>query len=157
MITARRACAAARTLIQKFEGLRLESYNDGGGVWTIGWGHTRDVRRGQTITRADAERFFEEDLSAAEEAVARLTAPVSLNDHQFGALVSFVFNLGENRLRTSTLLKCVQAGDFKSAQAEFMRWVYTTVRDASGRTVKVAFQGLVNRRKAEADLWATPC
>lgn len=153
----RETCAAARALIQKFEGLRLDAYDDGAGVWTIGWGHTRNVRRGQTITRAQAEILFEEDVKIAAEAVARLTAPIILNDHQFGALVSFVFNLGESKLKNSTLLKCVQAGDFCGAHAEFSRWVYATVRDASGRPVKVVFKGLVNRRAAEADLWSTPC
>jgi len=88
---------AGLKLIEEFEGLRLTAYNDGGGVWTIGYGHTKGVKRGQTISRDQAEQFLREDVSDAEAAVNRLALKLSAN--QFSALVSFTFNLGAGGLQ----------------------------------------------------------
>jgi lysozyme len=135
-------------LIKQWEGLRTTAYRDTGGVLTIGYGHTSDatypVKLGMVVTEAKAEEMLRYDLSEAEETVERLVK-VPLNDNQFATLVSFVFNLGEPQFSTSTLLKKLNAGDYGAVPAELARWVHD-----NGKKI----DGLVNRRAAEAGLWA---
>ena len=88
---------AGLQLIESFEGLRLNAYQDSVGVWTIGYGHTKDVEKGQTITEPEAVAFLREDIADAEAAVNGEN--LTLNDNQFAALVSFTFNLGAGNLR----------------------------------------------------------
>ena len=135
---------AGRNAIKRFEACRLDAYRDAVGVWTIGWGSTRGVTPGLTITQAQAESRFEADLAPAETAVASLVR-VPLTDGQFAALVSFVFNCGAGTLRTSTLLRLLNGGDYARVPAELQRF-----RFAHGKPLK----GLALRRAAEAALWA---
>lgn len=130
-------------LIKGFEGLRLSAYQDSGGVWTIGYGHTRGVKPGDRITEAQAEAYLREDTGWAQQAVRDLVR-VPLSQGQFDALTSFTFNLGRGALEQSTLLRKLNAGDYAGAQAEFARWVHD-----DGRVL----QGLVRRRAAEAELF----
>lgn len=126
-------------LIKSFEGLRLEAYLDSVDVPTIGYGHTRGVKLGQTITQEQADALLEEDIHEFELAIQRLVH-VNLTQNQFDALVSFTFNLGIGSLKQSTLLKKLNAGDITGAANEFNRWVY-----AGGKKLT----GLVKRRSAE--------
>jgi GH24 family phage-related lysozyme (muramidase) len=87
---------AGLTLIESFEGLRLNSYQDSVGVWTIGYGHTMGVKPGQTITQQQAQAFLQQDLGVAEAAVNSHNLTFTAN--QFAALVSFTFNLGGGNL-----------------------------------------------------------
>ncbi len=135
---------AGRNAIKHFESCRLDAYRDAVGVWTIGWGSTRGVRPGLTITQEEADRRLEADLAPAETAVANLVR-VPLTDGQFAALVSFVFNCGGGTLRTSTLLRLLNGGDYAAVPAELRRF-----RFAHGKPLK----GLAVRRAAEAALWA---
>lgn len=130
-------------LLKQFEELRLTAYLDGGGVPTIGWGHTKGVTLGQTITIEKAEQFLSEDLHDAELAVWR-EVHYGLAPHQFDALVSLVFNIGVSAFRKSTLLKKLNASDIAGAANEFNRWVFD-----NGKKVK----GLVTRRKKEQQLF----
>lgn len=145
---ARRINAEGLKRIQQWEGLRLTAYKDGGGEWTVGYGHTSDakmgVRPGLTITKAVATELLVHDLAEAEDAVERLVK-VPLADNQFAALVSFVFNVGVSAFAKSTLLKKLNAGDYDAVPNQLARWVH----DNGKRE-----QGLVNRRAAEAGLWA---
>lgn len=133
-------------LIKSFESLRLVSYKDSAGIYTIGWGHTGGVKRGQRITRAEAETFLQDDLAEAETAVEDAVT-VDLSDNQFAALVSFTFNLGGPALRKSTLLRRLNEGDYNKAADEMLRW-----NRADGRVLA----GLTRRRKAERMLFLTP-
>jgi len=135
---------AGLALTKKFEGLRLSSYQDSGGVWTIGYGHTKGVGPGQAISEAEADRLLALDLAEAVQAVNRLVR-VSVTQNQFDALVDFTFNLGGHRLAESTLLRLVNEQKFDLAVREFPKWVY------AGSQV---LPGLVVRRKAEAELFA---
>lgn len=138
-----RPSPAAYDLIKQYEGLRLHAYQDSAGVWTIGWGHTGDVKRGQSITVHQAEALLALDIGIAAAAVNRhVEAPLSQN--MFDALVSFTFNLGEERLAQSTLLKKLNLRDYHAAANEFTKWTKATVK---GR--KVTLPGLVRRRAAE--------
>ncbi len=130
-------------LIKQWEGLRLQAYRDPVGIWTIGYGHTRDVQPGRTITEAEAERLLRADLAEAEAVVAG-SVTVPLSDHRFGALVSLVYNIGAGAFAGSTLLRRLNAGDYDAVPGELQRWVY-----AGGRKLT----GLVNRRAAESALW----
>lgn len=113
--------SAGRALIEKYEGLKLRSYQDGAGVWTIGYGHTHDVHIGQYETQAQADADLCKDIADAEAAVARLVMPVLLQC-EFDALVSFTYNEGQGRLASSTLLKELNTGYFDEAAAEFLKW-----------------------------------
>lgn len=133
--------------IKQHEGLVLTAYPDpatGGEPWTIGYGHTGGVRRGDRITEAQADAFLRSDIARFEAAVNRL-APTTTQG-QFDALVSFAFNLGEKALADSTLLRLHNAGDHAGAKAQFGRWV-----NAAGKQMP----GLVRRRAAEAALYAS--
>ena len=136
--------AAGLALVKAYEGLRLESYQDSGGVWTIGYGHTRSAGPGDIISAQRAERLLESDLMAAEQAVERLVK-VPLTDNQFSALVSFVFNLGERAFAKSTLLRKLNEGGYGLVPACLKSWIFD-----NGRVLP----GLVKRRAAEAALWS---
>jgi lysozyme len=138
-------------LIKQWEGLYLTAYHgaaDRPGLLTIGYGHTDAagppmVKAGMTITAQEAENILRNDLSGCEAAVERIVT-VALNDNQFAALVSFVFNVGEANFKSSTLLRKLNAEDYASVPAELMKWT-----KANGKRV----QGLANRRAAEGGLW----
>lgn len=134
-------------LIKQWEGLRLTAYPDPGSrdgtPWTIGYGHTKNVKKGQKITEAQAEQFLIEDLQTAITAVES-TIKVPLTDNKFGALVSLVHNIGVTAFKKSTLVKKLNAGDYSSVPAQLLRWV-----NNDGKKM----QGLVNRRNAEIGLW----
>jgi lysozyme len=127
--------------VREFEGCRLEAYQDAAGVWTIGYGHTRRVLRGDRISRYLADDYLRCDLAQTERQV--LALGVAETQGQLDALVSFAFNMGIGRLKASTLLKVISVGGSEAnIRAEFMRWVY-----ADGK--KLA--GLVRRRRWETD------
>ena len=118
---------ASEVLIEKlkeFEGFRRDAYRDAAGVLTIGYGHTgKDVREGDRLTTYGAEQLLLIDLQEHEAAVRRLH--VARTQGQFDALVSFVYNLGIERLKTSTLLQVIRkGGSHDQIQREFKRWVY---------------------------------
>lgn len=122
------------------EGLMLEAYEDAAGVWTIGYGHTKGVRPGDRISVWWAKELLKDDVEEVEQQVRELD--VARTEGQFDALVSFVFNLGIDRLKTSTLLKVIREGGSKNAiKREFKRWVH-----AGGKQLK----GLERRREWEA-------
>ena len=135
---------ASEVLIEKvkeFEGFRRDAYRDEAGVLTIGYGHTgKDVREGDRLTTYGAEQLLLIDLQEHEAAVRRLH--VARTQGQFDALVSFVYNLGIERLQGSTLLKVIRTGgSHDQIQREFKRWVY-----AGGKKL----HGLERRRAWEA-------
>jgi lysozyme len=133
-------------LTKSFEGLRLTAYQDCGGVWTIGYGHTGpDVHAGLTITEADADAWLRTDVSEAVTCVNR-AVNVPITQNQFDALVDFCFNCGRGSLLQSTLLRKLNIGDFTGAAEQFALWDH-----AGGDVV----QGLVRRRQAEAELFAS--
>jgi lysozyme len=133
-------------LITSFEKLRLHAYVDTGGVWTIGYGHTRGVREGDCITTMQATHFMIEDLANAEHDVTVLTIDIPLTQSMFDALVSLVFNIGYPNFAGSTLLKFLQTHQYMAAAGEFMRWRYDNKKE---------LMGLARRRAAEAVMFLT--
>lgn len=141
----RRINAEGLALIKRWEGLRLEAYQDVGGVWTIGYGSTGShVHAGLNITEAGAEALLLADLERFEAAVDRLVK-VPLSDNQFAACVSLAFNIGEGAFAKSTLLNVLNQGRYDDVPAQFMRW---------NKVGKKVVDGLTNRRAAECGLWA---
>ena len=97
------------------------------------------------ITLHEAERFLRQDVEFAEKEVNRHN--LDINQNQFDALVSFVFNLGVGNFARSTLLRKIKSNpDDPTIRKEFERWIY-----AGGKVLN----GLVRRRKEEADLYFT--
>lgn len=133
---------AGRLLIQEFEGLRLKAYQCSADRWTIGWGHTKGVKWGNTCSVEQALEWFDEDLKDAEAALQNVTVP--LNENEFAALISFIFNFGETKFKTSTLLRKLNAKDYTGAALEFKKW---------NRSAGKVEEGLIRRRRAEALLF----
>lgn len=136
-------------IIERFEGLRLEAYEDGAGVWTIGYGHTglaggmTRVKKGDVCTSAQADEWLEEDVALAERAI-NVLVKVPLNQNQYDALVSFTYNLGWAALESSTLLRLLNAGATRIAAAEFVKWDYVAGKPSPG---------VLKRRQAEQALF----
>lgn len=134
-------------LIKRFEGCKLRAYQDVVGVWTIGWGCTGDdIEEGLEISQEEADEMLEEDLIHFEDAITDLLEGTPVNENQFAALVCFAYNCGLENLKSSTLLKKVNAKNWKGAAAEFLKW------DHAGGLV---FAGLTRRRQAESALFLT--
>lgn len=133
-----------KQVIKDHEGLRLTAYKDGGGVWTIGYGHTgADVGEGLTIPLSEAERLLTRDLRTAEGHVNG-GVKIKLTQNQFDALVSLTYNIGGEAFKDSTLLRLLNAGDYEGAANQFPRW-----NKDNGKVVN----GLINRRREERELF----
>ena len=130
-------------LIKKYEGLRLEAYKCPAGVWTIGYGHTKGVYKGMSITKEEAEKLLQQDVSVFELQVINTVG--KLKACKIDALVSFAYNVGVAAFRGSTLCRKVKANsDDPAIRNEFMKWIY-----AGGKKL----QGLERRRKEEAEMY----
>lgn len=132
-------------LLTTFEDCKLTAYDDGGGVWTIGYGHTKGVSPGMSATQAEAENWLREDLEIFESYVED-AVQVDLNDNQFSALVCFCFNVGPGSegFGGSTLLKQLNAGDYQAAANQLPVW---------NKVEGSPWLGLTRRRLAERSLF----
>ena len=134
--------------IKSHEALRLKAYQDSKGVWTIGWGHTKGVKPGDVITRAQAEQFIRDDFAWVERtlnadlATGRDKPLVTQNE--FDALCSLVFNIGSQAYLDSTVRRKIKQGDKMAAARAFKMWVYSNHKFV---------QGLANRRADEVRLF----
>ena len=131
-------------LIKHFEGFEDTAYLCPANVWTIGYGRTRNVKEGDRITEAQAERDLLEELEEFKNQVLH-SEKVELTQNELDALTSWTYNLGVGNLKSSTLLKKLNAGSKDEVPAEMLRW-----NKASGKVLA----GLTKRREAEAELWA---
>ena len=135
--------------IAKLEGCKLTAYKCPAGVWTIGFGTTSGVKEGDQITLRKAGELLRRDTKEFLDCVRKEVGSIC-NENQLVALTSFAFNLGNEALKKSTLLKVIKENtqNFTTIRKEFTRWVY-----AGGKVIK----GLQTRRKEEADLFEKPC
>ena len=139
-------------LVREFEGFCPDAYRCPSGKLTVGFGHTKGVTHETQVSRDEAEELLREDLREAGEKVSMLIT-VPLNDNQFAALSSFVFNFGPLALLQSTLRKKLNQGEYDAVPEQLKRW--TKARHPhSGEMVDLP--GLIRRRAAEAELWSTP-
>jgi len=130
--------------LMDWEGVVLHKYQDAAGLWTIGCGHLITKDENFTIlTTVEAQDLLHKDLTRFEN-IINAAVKVPLNQNQFDALVIFTFNIGTGAFIQSTLLKKLNAGDYKSVPDQLMRWT-----KAGGKE----YLGLVTRRKNEIALW----
>lgn len=125
------------SLIKSFEGCRLDAYLCPSGVWTIGYGHTAGVKKGQTITQGQADSFLKADLEKYEKYV--LAAGLPLNQNQFDALVSFTYNCGNGNLKTL----------INNRTLEEIAKALLLYNKSNGKVLA----GLVRRRESERELF----
>ena len=130
-------------LIKKFEGCELEAYQCSAGVWTIGYGHTKGVAPGDSVSQEEAEQMLVDELHEYESYINEYVT-VALSQNQFDALVSWVYNLGPANLKASTMLKVLNSGEYEDVPAQMKRW-----NKAGGKIL----EGLIRRREAEACLY----
>jgi lysozyme len=136
--------AQAIELVKRFEQCRLRAYLCPAKVWTCGWGATgADVGRGTVWTQEDADDRLADDLRKFAIAVDHMVR-VRLTEGQRSALISLAFNVGSVALKESTLLRLLNAGDYRGAGEQFLRW-----NKGGGRVLG----GLVARRAAESELF----
>lgn len=134
--------------IKEFEGFRGKRYLCPANKPTIGYGHVivdseRATLWDADLTEEQATKLLMKDLVRFEDAVSAMVA-VPLTQGQFDALVSFAYNLGEAKLRSSTLLKLLNAGDYEGARKQINRWVYS-----NGKKL----DGLIRRRARETEMF----
>lgn len=129
--------------IKRAEGCKLTAYQDSVGVWTIGYGHTDGVKRGDRITQQQADDFLRSDLQRFEAIAAR--TPGVRTQGQFDAVTDFCYNCGPGNFQNSTLRRFITSGhkDWE-IQKEFLKWT-----KAGGKELG----GLVSRRVWEAARW----
>lgn len=133
-------------LLKSFEDLKLDSYRDIGGRWTIGWGSTDSAEPDQHITEVEADVLLRNDLQRVEGVLnAAITGPVLQN--QFDAFADFAYNLGTGAFAASTLLRLFNRGDIVGCSNQFPLWTHV-----GGKVIP----GLVRRRQAEQDLFLNP-
>ena len=138
-----------KELVKEFEGCKLKAYKCPAGIWTIGYGNTqyengKAVKEGDVITLERAEQLLEIILIKFIQQVLELVKS-NINQNQKDALTDFAYNCGVGNLKTSTLLKKVNADHKdKTIRAEFEKWTR-----ANGKVLN----GLVKRRNAEANLY----
>lgn len=132
--------AAGLLAIAGYEGYSELAYQPlPGDAWTIGFGHTEDVQPGDKVSPREALSLLKKDTRLAERTVERYVT-IDLEQYQFDALVSLVYNIGNHAFRQSTLLRCLNLKDFDCVHEQWMRWVYF-----KGKRQK----GLENRRAQE--------
>lgn len=139
-------------LTEKFEGCVLHAYQDAGGVWTIGWGTTRDVNNNPitastpNMTQEQADFLLQRDLGRAVKAVI-VSVKVALSYDQAAALTDFVYNLGVGNFEASTLLRKLNTGDYVGAADQILLW---------DRVRGQELAGLLRRRHAEQQEFLSP-
>ena len=125
--------------VKSFEGFKADAYLCPAGVWTVGYGTTENVESGDTVTEEQAESLLYNDLLEASDSINDLV-DVDLTQTQYDALCSFVYNIGREAFRNSTLLRLLNRGDYSGAAKQFPRW-----NKADGKVLA----GLSRRRDAE--------
>ena len=136
-------------LIQKFEGCKLNAYQDSIGIWTIGYGNItyengNKVKKGDKITQQRAEELFKYFADRfASNIDTKITKEVTQN--QFNAIVSLSYNIGLGNFSGSTLLKKINKdSNDKTIRNEFLKWRFAGEKE---------LKGLINRRKEESELY----
>lgn len=139
-------------MIKEWEGLRLKKYLCIAGYPTIGYGHVIAPCENLTvITEAEADALFDRDIVSYENGATALTKGTNINENQFAAVVSLMFNNGIDCVTNSQTGYLLRNGKFAEAAARFPMWCKYY---KNGRLLKS--QGLLNRRKDEVKLFNKP-
>ena len=129
------------------EGLKLTAYKCSAGIWTIGIGLTKNVKQGDVINNTQAQFFFDEDSIWVTKTI--LYTKLSINQNQFDALFSLIFNIGSNKFISSTLLRLLKDGA-KRKDIETAWSMWNKIRDNG--ELKIS-KSLSDRRKREIELF----
>lgn len=135
----------AAELVAKFEGFSATAYADGNNIATIGYGHTAGVKLHDVTTEAVALVWLSQDLDAADQCLNSHLKDVPMNQNQFDALCSFVFNIGCGNFSKSTCFRNLEAGQYAAAGAAMLMW---------NKIAGKVSAGLVRRREAELELFS---
>lgn len=145
-------------LIERWEGFYEHSYDDGEGVWTIGFGTTRwdlktPVKRGETITREEADAQLRKELQRVQDAIDT-SIYIPLTSNEYSALCSVFYNIGTGWCTgqghaQATFVKNLNSGRKDLVPAGILQFVH-------GANTGKAYTGLMNRRRDEVKLWLTP-
>lgn len=145
---------ALRTFVAAWESLRLRAYDDGGGVLTIGYGHTKGVQQGDVCTVEEAEAWLDEELGEAGQ-IVNDAVKVTLLQHQFDACASLTYNIGRGKAgvadgfavlkngQPSTLLRAINADQHGAAITQFLRWNKDNGQVLRGLLARRAGEGLI--------------
>ena len=137
-------------LIKAYEGLRMSAYYTPSDDWSVGYGHRGTARHGMSVTEGDAIRLLKDDVKPIEKVInENVRAPINQNEHD--AIVSLIFNIGEENFKRSTVLRKLNAGDKLGAAEAFEKWTKAKVNGEL-----VTLDGLVRRRAAEKSLFLMP-
>lgn len=136
--------------IKDLEGLSLKAYTCSAGWYTIGYGHTKGVKLTDKITLEQAEKLLLEDLKPIEQELSIVDALVHLNQNQYDALCSFIFNIGLGNFKSSTMRKLLLKKEFDLVPQQFLRW--NKITDPQTYK-KVPLKGLTIRRTKEKELF----
>lgn len=139
---------AGLAFVKSWEGFEPNAYRDIAGVWTIGYGHTEGFKDGRftessTVTECESQDLLREDISSRESAIMNAVS-VELQQNEFDALVSLVYNIGAGNFQRSTVLRRLNQGDRDGAADAFLWWNKARV---GGALCEV--RGLTRRRIAE--------
>ena len=135
------------SLIKKFEGCELEAYKCSAGVWTIGYGRTKNVKEGDTCTQEQADQWLHEELPVYGAYVSDAVF-IPLSQNEFDALVAWTYNLGPTNLNNSTMLKVLNDNKKEEVPHQMRKWNKARVNGE-----KVVLDGLERRRQAESLLF----
>lgn len=145
---------AGLDLIKDFEGVRFRVYADPIGLPTVGIGHLvlpeDNLHIGNVISMEQVDRFLQQDLRKAEDAISRYVT-VPLNENHYASLTALIFNIGETNFHRSSLLRYLNAGNYTAAADSFKSWSKARVK---GKLTELP--GLVKRRAAEKALFNLP-
>jgi lysozyme len=139
-------------LIKWFEKLRLTSYPDFG-VWSIGWGSRASANYPYSISSLKAEELFQQDIKRVQKCLNQIIVRQDVKQHEFDAIASWVYNVGEGAAISSTLIRKYNLAEpEREVASEFLRWVHVT-DPRTGK--KIRKEGLMSRREAERKLFLT--
>lgn len=141
-----RCSAMGLELIREMEGLRLSPYRVGRGKLTAGYGHElsdEEIRQKIPYDKQQAERWLKDDVMAVEECLEQ-TIELEIKSYQWDALVSFVYNIGRNAYRKSTICRYIKFGNWTKAAEEFEKWIYNNHE---------VLEGLIVRRNVEREMF----
>lgn len=134
------AIKQAASLIKAAEGCRLNAYKCPAGIWTIGYGHTKGVKEGDTWTQAQADKALEQDIETYLKAVLIACPSLEHYPNRLAACISLAYNIGTGAFASSSVARHINKGDYRAAADAFLLWV-----NACGKKL----EGLVKRRQAE--------
>lgn len=138
------AIKQAANLIKAAEGCRLNAYKCPAGIWTIGYGHTKNVKEGDTWTQEQADKALEQDIETYRKAVLIACPALADCPNRLAACISLAYNIGTGAFASSSVARYIRRGEYRAAADAFGMWIYAG---------KQKLPGLVTRRQREKEVF----